>query len=89
MKPDISPMKAADYAQALWRMGSKPEHLRGLTAALARRGHQKLLPRILAEYHKLELRERRLAEHKRVNPEAERTRVLLELYRTLIAAPSK
>lgn len=82
-------MKAADYAKALRELGSKPQHLAALTQLLKRRGLAKLLPRILAEYEKLELYHRRLAAHKRVAPEAERTRVLLELYRTLLATPTK
>lgn len=82
-------MKAGDYAKALYGMKPKAEHLRGLRAALERRGHVKLMPRILAEYEKLQSRKARLAKQKEVTPEQERTRVLLELYRTLIATPTK
>jgi hypothetical protein len=82
-------MQARDYAKALREMGSKPEHLRGLTDALKRRGHQKLLPRILSEYEKLQLHDQRLSKQKLVTPTAERTRVLLELYRKLVATPTK
>jgi hypothetical protein len=81
-------MKAEDYAKALYQLGGKPAHLKGLKEALARRKQLKLLPRILSEYQKLELRAARLATQKKVKPEEERTRVLLELYRTLIATPS-
>ena len=80
-------MQAKDYAKALRELGSKPEHLRGLAEALKRRGHQKLLPRILSEYEKLQLREARLSKQKEVSPKEERTRVLLELYRTLVTTP--
>ncbi len=82
-------MRAEDYAKALYQLEAKPEHVAGLRAALAQRGHLKLMPRILAEYEKLQLRARRLKKQKEVTPEGERTRVLLELYRTLIATPIK
>jgi hypothetical protein len=81
-------MRAEDYAKALCQLEAKPEHIAGLRDALKRRGHLKLFPRILAEYEKLQLRERRLKKQKEVTPEGERTRVLLELYRTLIATPT-
>jgi hypothetical protein len=81
-------MKAQDYAKALYQLGGKPAHLKGLKEALKRRKQLKLLPRVLSEYQKLELRDRRLTAQKKVTPAEERTRVLLELYRTLIAAPT-
>lgn len=77
-------MIAADYAKALYALKPKAEHLQGLKALLKRRGHQKLLPRIYSEYCKLELAAERRKRAAEVTPEAERTRVLLELYRTLI-----
>lgn len=58
--------------------------LKNLRSLLVRRRHQSLLPRIYVEYQKLTLREERLELQRSVTPEAERTRVLLELYRTLI-----
>ena len=76
-------MLATDYAKALYELGEKHEHLQGLTEALKRRGHEKLLPQIFAEYKKLVLGAERLAEHKKVTPEKEQTRVLLELYNKL------
>jgi hypothetical protein len=76
-------MQASDYAKALYETGSNPKHLKSLRAILARRGHEKLLPRILSEYQKLQLGAARLAKHKKVTPQSERTRVLLELYRKL------
>jgi len=77
-------MLAADYAKALRAAGGSAQHLKNLRDALARRGHEKLLPQIFAEYRKLELHDKRLAAHKKMTPHAERTRTLLELYRTLI-----
>lgn len=82
-------MKAADYAKALYQMQAKPEHVAGLRQALERRGHRKLMPRILAEYEKLELKARRLKKQKEVLPAEERARVLLELYRKLVATPNQ
>ncbi|MSR70661.1 hypothetical protein EXS62_01320 [Candidatus Kaiserbacteria bacterium] len=76
---------ASDYAQALYALGDRAK-LGDLRGALARRGHEKLLPHIYSEYQKLVLQEHRLKEHKKVTPEKERTRVLLELYRTLTNA---
>jgi hypothetical protein len=80
-----SNMLARDYATALHELGGKKEHLAPLKSILERRGHQKLLPRILAEYEKLELGAARLGVHKEETPERRRTRTLLELYRTLVA----
>ncbi len=76
-------MLARDYAQGVYQLGSKPEHLVGLKVVLERRGHLKLLPQILAEYEKLTEHDRRLAKHKEETPEQAQTRILLELYRTL------
>ena len=80
---------ASSYARALF--AAKKEHphkgaelLKNLRALLLRRGHKSLLPQIYSEYQKLSLREARLESQKNTTPEAERTRVLLELYRTLI-----
>jgi len=77
-------MLAKDYAKALYLAGGNAKHLKALRMALKKRGHESLLPRIFTEYQKLDLGEKRLAEHKKVTPERERTRVLLELYAHLI-----
>lgn len=73
------------YAKALER--ALQEHPRsstklfaGLKAALKRRGHVSLLPSILAEYKKLELRKSRAPQQ---SAKKDRTRVLLQLYRHL------
>ncbi len=75
-------MKATQYAKALYEMGERAT-VRGLREALALRGHTALMPQIYAEYQRLALAKKRLATHKRTSPARERTRVLLELYRTL------
>ena len=82
---------ASDYAKALYDVGksdfpSKSDLLANLRTVLKRRGHEKFLPQIYTEYQKLALREKRLARHKKVTPEQERTRILLELYRALSRA---
>ncbi len=81
---------AEQYARALHSLVEKNPtgsngYVKNLEQALKRRGHQKLLPQVFASYQTLELAARRAAEHRRVSPSAERTRVLLELYRKLIA----
>ena len=73
---------ATQYAKALYALGDKAT-MPALRAALRRRGHEKLLPRMYAEYQKLLLQEKRLEHHKRVTPKKERTRILLELYKKL------
>lgn len=78
-----------DYAKALLELNNRTSDVRllkNLRGALARRGHQKLLPRIFAEYQKLLLAQKRSSMHREVTPERERSRVLLELYRKLIAS---
>lgn len=76
-------MLARDYAQGLYELGGKPEHLAPLIKVLERRGHSKLLPQILSEFQKLEEHDARLKKHKEETPEQAQTRILLELYRTL------
>lgn len=78
-------MIAADYAKALYQLGERAD-MQKLRALLERRGHIKLLPQIFAEYTKLSLAHARMTAHKRITPERERTRVLLELYQKLINA---
>ena len=76
---------AADYAKALYESaGSDDARLTNLRAALERRGHTKLLQKIYTEYERLVEAERRLAEAKKVTPEKEQTRILLELYQKLV-----
>jgi hypothetical protein len=80
---------AQHYARALHalvRDNPRKGHtyLKNLVASLERRGHGKLLPRIFAAYQTLELKAKRRALHTTVTPQKERTRILLELYRTLI-----
>lgn len=76
-------MLARDYAQGLYDLGGKKEHLAPLIKVLEHRGHLKLLPQILSEYQKLEEHDARLKKHKEETPEQAQTRILLELYRTL------
>ena len=80
------------YAEALHELvaaePAKASHyLKNLAEVLNRRGHQKLLPRILAAYERHEQATKRAESYRATTPEEERTRVLLELYRTLIATP--
>ena len=77
-------MIATDYAKALYQLTGKSDVLGNLRTVLKRRGHEKLLPQIFAEYKKLVLGAERLAKHKEVTPGKEQTRVLLELYKKLI-----
>lgn len=75
------------YAEALWKAGqgkTVKEHTKNLVTALKRRGHLKLLPRIAAEYEKLEERKERSKKYSTITPESEQTRVLLELYQKLV-----
>ncbi len=76
-------MIETDYAKALYAIEPDKTHLANLREVLKRRGHEKLLPRIFSEYKKLLLAEERKKSAAKVTPEAERTRILLELYRTL------
>ncbi len=79
---------AGSYARALFELVSKDstkgsEYIKGLRAALERRGHQKLLPKIFSEYQLLAVKEERSKVHNTITPEQTRTRILLELYRKL------
>ncbi len=81
---------ATQYAKALHTVVtdakfSRSDLLSKFRVLLERRGHLRLMPRIYAEYKKLELAERRAHMHALVTPEQERTRVLLELYRKLVS----
>lgn len=78
-------MIATDYAKALYGLGATTARLESMYKVLKRRGHEKLLPQILREYEKLELGAKRLEAHKKVTPERERTRVLFDMYKHLIA----
>jgi len=78
-----------DYAQALFELNNRTSDVRllkNLRGALALRGHEKLLPRIFAEYQKLQLTQERSFVHREVTPERERARILLCLYRKLLAS---
>ncbi|MEK7612945.1 MAG: hypothetical protein AAB449_02250 [Patescibacteria group bacterium] len=76
------------YAQALHKarssQGPATELFANLAAALKRRGHMQLLPRIVSAYQKIAAQETRLEEYTKVTPERERTRVLVELYTKLV-----
>ncbi len=76
---------ATQYAVAVYQ-SSAPDakKVEGLRQALKRRGHEKLLPRILAEYEKLAERERRSKQYRTITPAQEQTRILLELYQKLV-----
>ncbi len=81
---------ASQYARALYSLVKEnpktgKEFLVGLRMALKRRGHEKLLPQIFTEYKKLEIAGKRSLEAQAVTPERERTRILFELYKKLIA----
>ena len=72
---------AAQYAKALSQI-DKPSIV-ALRGVLERRGHRALMPRIYAEYAKLQERRERRERAQVVTPAEERTRVLLELYKKL------
>lgn len=81
---------ASQYARALHALVTENpktggEFLAGLRAALKKRGHEKLLPQIFTEYQKLAMAQTRSARAKEATPERERTRILFELYKKLIA----
>ncbi len=82
---------AGTYARALYDAVAKDaarggEYLKSLREALARRGHQKLFPKIFSEYQALALKEERSKVHSKITPEQEQTRILLELYRKMTKA---
>lgn len=78
-------MIATDYAKALYELGDRA-NIQTLREVLARRGHDKLLPQIYAEYEKLVVGAKRLEMHKAVTPEKERTRILVDLYKKLVTS---
>jgi len=77
---------ASLYAKALYQMDKTDlsKKIHNLRKALERRGHQKLMPSILAEYEKLSLADTRRKNRGTVTAESEEARVLLELYRRLV-----
>ena len=82
---------ASEYAQALFEAAKDGRTdartlAKNLKASLERRGHLKLLPRIASEWQKLYLRDERRILYSKVTPDMERTRILLQLYKKLIAA---
>jgi F0F1-type ATP synthase delta subunit len=81
----------AQYAQALHQLVAEhpekgKEYIEHLKKVLTRKGHQKLMPRILAEYEAIVSRQERSKTYATTTPDSERTRVLLELYRTLVTS---
>jgi F0F1-type ATP synthase delta subunit len=81
---------AHSYARALFEMlETSPQHSKvffeNLQKTLKRRGHQKLLPRIMSEYEKLDTAHQRRDLYATVTPQMERTRVLMQLYKKLTA----
>jgi F0F1-type ATP synthase delta subunit len=82
---------AASYARALYELvatdpGKSAAYLKNLRTSVTRRGHIKLLPKILSEYQKLDIGQERSTRYTAVTPEKERVRVLLGLYKKLIEA---
>ncbi|MEI7719983.1 MAG: hypothetical protein WCI89_02110 [bacterium] len=78
------------YAHALHDLVSTaPEHSRtyltGLMQTLKKKGHIKLAPQILVQYQQIIETKKRSEKYTHVTEESERTRVLLELYRKLVA----
>lgn len=78
-------MTAKEYAQAIYEMGDRAD-IKKIRAALERRRHERMMPRIFAEYQKLLLANKKLATHKKITPHKERTRTLLELYQKLVTS---
>jgi len=79
------------YAHALYQLTEEhPQkgttYLKSLQKVVTSRGHQRLLPTILAQYEKLALQGKRKAQLEKRSPEQEQTRILLELYNTLVNA---
>ncbi len=81
----IARMYAEALQQAQASHKTPAELLQNLRATLARRGHAGLFVRIFFEYQKLVLKEERSNAAHAPTKEQERTRVLLQLYRTLTA----
>ena len=82
--------RAGEYARALFELverdpSNTSAYVANLTKALKERGYEKLLSKIASEFEKIALRKERSARYRAVTPERERTRVLLELYRRLVA----
>jgi hypothetical protein len=73
---------AAQYAKALSQI--EQPSLKNLRSSLESSGRIALLPRIFAEYQKILLKRQRSKQYAKVTPEGERTRILLDLYRTLV-----
>ena len=78
------------YARALHDLvaaapAKSAEYVAGLRQTLERKGHQTLMPRIYSQYVSLVERKERSRSYAKASPESERTRILLELYRALVA----
>ncbi len=81
---------ASYYARALYALlEEQPKQsevfVRNLFATLKRRGHVRLASRIFGEYQKLLLQKDRAVMHAHTTPQQEESRVLLQLYRRLVA----
>ncbi len=77
---------SSQYAKALYQSQAPDVRLiKNFFELLKRRGHQKLAPSILNEYKKLVLQKERTLMHAHTTPQQEETRVLLQLYRRLVA----
>ena len=79
------------YAHALHELVSKnpaksDDYVKGLKHTLQKKGHQKLTPQIFSQYKQIIEIENRSQKYSQTTPQQERTRVLLELYRTLVAS---
>ena len=83
-------MQLADqYAKALHELAAKnpagfSAYVKNMRAALQKRGHEKLLPRILKAYENLDASNGRQARLRAITPQMRRTRTLVELYKKLI-----
>lgn len=81
----------AQYAEALFALVEKDpskagDYLANLKKTLEKKGHQQLLSRVFSEYRRIIERRERSESYKHITPEQERTRALLELYRTLVTS---
>ncbi len=77
------------YAEALYQLvvaapNRSREYLEQLVSTLKHKGHTQLLPRIFSQFEKILERKKRSEIYSTESPEKKRTRILLELYRTLI-----
>ena len=83
--------REAQYAQALFELveahpDKGHEYLKNLELSLKARGHQKLLPKIFSQYRGLHEHKKRSKGYRQAAEQDTQTRMLVELYRTLIAS---